>query len=375
MKTNQRKVYNPNNFNAVDSAVAFILILAAFYFIELGLTAVIKSFGSIENIDYYLLSIISAFITQGVVLALAVIFSVVRKTPIFSGAGFTFEKNYVDILFGVLLALGLLFLLSGTHYTFVDDVYMSAYGLTYEEYTALIGEQLSGNEFLAVIYAFVLVPVLPCICEEALFRGVIMKGLNQFGSFAAIILSSVFFCLMHGNFSQVIIQFFVGFAIATIVTITDNFAVGCAMHFANNFFSTLVTVSNSVWAVFAPGIDYLLDALQIVCGIVFLIVGGVYFTKRGLAKYKRVVKNEIQKPTGKDMRKPALIAKSNDFGVKNIDFQYTLRTALPADLYDSGYYFYLDKPIRINKSANKVVSIVLLTLGVILASISLFLSL
>ena len=374
----QKKLYNPNSFTALDSGLAFIIILALFFVIEKIFSAVIKSLGSIENLDYYLLSIISVLVSQGTIFSVALIFSKVRNASLLNGGGFKAEFDWLNILFGVMLILGIYFVFKSAHFDFINDVYKLFYGMTYDEYTSLLQEKINGNLYLAFIYGYVLIPFLPCICEEALFRGVIMKGLRNFGDCTAVIITSVFFCLMHGNFGQIVLQFLGGLAITTVVMVTKNYVVGCAMHFANNLLSTLITVFSTVLNQYASGMDLLLDALQILCGIVFIVVSFIYFFKVYLATFKRKILCKSEKVCKKDIESPALITNGNDCIPVRENCQFIVRTDLPVDLYDNGanYYFYNgQKIVKINEKRCGKLSVVLLAVGFIASVVLLFLSL
>ena len=374
----QKKPYNPNSFTAVDSGLAFIIILALFFGLDNGFSAVINAIGPIENLDYYLVSIISTVISQGAIIGVAAIFAKVRHVSLLSGGGFKAEFDWLNILFGVMLILGISFLLTSAHFEFVDDVYRLAYGMSYDEYAELLQERIHGNPGFALLYSLVLVPLLPCVCEEALFRGVIMKGLRNFGDFAAVIITSVFFCFMHGNFGQIILQFFGGLAITAVVMVTKNYVIGCAMHFANNLFVTLITVFNAVVNEYAPGMELLLGAAQIICGIVFLLVSVVYFTKVYLATYKRKLTGKSEKPCAKDIENPALITNGKDKMPSRENCEFVVRTVLPTDLYENGanYYFYDgEKIVKINEKNNGKLAKVLLAAGLIISVVLIFLSL
>lgn len=373
----QKKPYNPNSFTAVDSGLAFIIILALFFGLEQAFSAVISAIGR-DNIDYYLASIISAVISQGAIIGVALIFSKVRNVSLLGGGGFKAEFDWLNILFGLLLILGIFFVFSGAHFDFVDDAYRLVYKMSYDEYAKRLQERISGNIGFGFIYAYILVPLLPCICEEALFRGVIMKGLRNFGDFTAVILTSVFFCFMHGNFGQVVLQFFGGLAITAVVMVTKNYVIGCAMHFANNLFTTLITVFNAVLNEYAQGMELVLEAAQIICGTVFLVVAAVYFARVYLATYKRKLTGKREKASGKDIENLALITNGKDKMPSRENCLFTLRTELPADLYEVGanYYFYDgEKIVKINEKNNGKLSKVLLFTGLIISVAMIFLSL
>ena len=90
--------------------------------------------------------------------------------------------------------------------------------------------------FAAIFY----VALLPAICEELIFRGIITNGLKKYGMVAAVALSAVLFALMHQNLQQLIYQLFLGAVMAYIVLKTGSIIYTMALHFFNNFLIILL---------------------------------------------------------------------------------------------------------------------------------------
>lgn len=121
--------------------------------------------------------------------------------------------------------------------------------------------------------------LLPAICEEALFRGVILNSLRKYGAIASIGLSSTFFSIMHMNLLQIPYTFLLGIALGIVVYFTRNLWLSTIIHFTNNasvllinYFSTAET-SAFVWT------DILWGLLGLVVFVV-LIYLLVLFSKR-----------------------------------------------------------------------------------------------
>ncbi|MFA6860637.1 MAG: type II CAAX endopeptidase family protein [Clostridia bacterium] len=91
---------------------------------------------------------------------------------------------------------------------------------------------LDGAFWLAV--NLVLLAVLPAICEELIFRGVVLNGFRKLGNGKAIIFSALFFTLMHGNIQQTVFQFILGIILAFVVIKTGNLIYSMIIHFFNN---------------------------------------------------------------------------------------------------------------------------------------------
>lgn len=93
------------------------------------------------------------------------------------------------------------------------------------------------------LYHFVLdiinTAIIPAVCEEFLFRGLILMLLLPYGKKTAIFGSAVMFALMHQNFGQLIYTFGMGIVLALIAIETKSIWGGILLHFFNNLFSVV----------------------------------------------------------------------------------------------------------------------------------------
>ncbi len=89
-----------------------------------------------------------------------------------------------------------------------------------------------GNLFLLLG----LMAVLPAICEELLFRGVLLNSLRKYGAVVSIFLSATFFSLMHMSLLQLPYTFALGVLLGIVVYYTRNLTLSMIMHFTNNAF-------------------------------------------------------------------------------------------------------------------------------------------
>lgn len=80
----------------------------------------------------------------------------------------------------------------------------------------------------------VLLCILPAICEELIFRGVILNGLRQYGKWTAIIGSALLFALIHGNIDQLLYPFLLGIVLGLIVDTTNSTIPSIFVHYFNN---------------------------------------------------------------------------------------------------------------------------------------------
>ncbi len=91
------------------------------------------------------------------------------------------------------------------------------------------------------IYGFLLVfistVVVPALIEEFTCRGLVMGLLRKYGDGFAIVVSSILFGLMHGNFEQMPFAFMVGLVLGFITVKSGTLLIAIAVHAFNNFVS------------------------------------------------------------------------------------------------------------------------------------------
>ena len=91
----------------------------------------------------------------------------------------------------------------------------------------------------SIVLQFITVAIVPAFCEEFLFRGVILSNLMPYGKGLAIIVSSVLFGLMHGNFYQFLYTMAAGMILGLLYVLTDSIWCSVLMHLINNSLSVL----------------------------------------------------------------------------------------------------------------------------------------
>jgi membrane protease YdiL (CAAX protease family) len=94
------------------------------------------------------------------------------------------------------------------------------------------------------IAGVVIVCIFPAVCEEVVYRGVIVGAFKDGGNRRAILLSGVCFAAMHTNPDQTVYQFLLGCFYAYIFIETKSLWSTMIIHFLNNFI--IVTVQ-FVW--------------------------------------------------------------------------------------------------------------------------------
>lgn len=98
------------------------------------------------------------------------------------------------------------------------------------------GEGYAIDSFWKFIVSTIFVAILPAIFEEITHRGLLLrKTASEVGYKKAIIISSVFFGLMHLNVSQFFYATFIGIIIGFTSSVSGSIFPAMILHFMNNF--------------------------------------------------------------------------------------------------------------------------------------------
>lgn len=128
------------------------------------------------------------------------------------------------VLVGIVCVLGFVWLVEGCFGEFFKVLGLPSSSLHLPLDTV-------GWYFLSVL----LLGILPAICEELLFRGIVFKGLKEkFGPIASILLCGLVFALMHQSIQQFIYPFILGCVLCVVMQRTNNLIYPILIHLFNN---------------------------------------------------------------------------------------------------------------------------------------------
>lgn len=94
--------------------------------------------------------------------------------------------------------------------------------------------ELPDGSVLQKILSAAIISILPAICEELIFRGLVLRSLLVKGEMFAVLVSSAAFSLFHGNPDQTLYQFALGFVMAYAVIRSGSIISAMIIHFASN---------------------------------------------------------------------------------------------------------------------------------------------
>lgn len=359
-----RKYYNPNNFNAVHASVAYLV----FWGISLAGSFVLALLASfVHEVDIGLFSCFSTLLLSAGMFALTMILCRVTRVHPLNGGGFLIRKGCgTEILMTFVLVFGFASLLIP-----LSQAFASAGAYISESVSAPI--QPGGIEITftddavgwMLLYTFIFVPLLPAIFEELLFRGVILRGLLQFGKVPAVVLSSLMFALAHGSYQQFIYQFLLALVIGFLALETKNLFVGMVAHFANNFFASWGMLPSSL-AMYWDGSGLpvhtaIVSLMQFLIGAVCLVAGVVYFGKRLLHMQKNPERSQG------DLRAAFVVSDMVSGSLLEEKPWYDCGALPPKDAERRQFLLQDSVRGRMNGKAGNVASFILIGVGLLIA--------
>ena len=130
------------------------------------------------------------------------------------------------------------------------------------------------------ILGLIVISLSPAICEEILFRGMIMSSYDKLGKKKAIIISSILFGIYHFNLQNLLGPIFLGIVFGLIVYKTDSIYSSMIGHGFNNAIALAIgyflleKADNIPTEAIDMPTDFFTNILAIIVGFVFSIICG-----------------------------------------------------------------------------------------------------
>ena len=188
-----------------------------------------EGFSKTNKVVYYLAS----FLVEFLFAVVAYIVAKIVKTNIWKTSGMDKKINGKIILLGLAISIICLLFFSGLTEIFLSFLYTLGYSSR--------NISIEIPNFAVYLIYVVISCLVPAICEELLFRGVILSGLKEKGEMVALFGSTIIFTLMHGSPDQTIHQFIIGFIVGYLFIKSGNLWLGVIIHFFNNFIAITET--------------------------------------------------------------------------------------------------------------------------------------
>ena len=261
-----------------SGTIVGMVLISLLFSITLGLISSLSDtpVGELQETDAY--KYFSYLLYQIVYVGIIVAFAAIYKSR---PRDFGYRKVKVRYLFIALaLAFGLLFSLNWVNGWFVE--LLSLLGYTAPE-SAL--PSAAGAGFFGVL---LVVAVLPALCEETIFRGIILDGVKDIGTVAACLLGGLLFSIFHQSPTQTIYQFICGAAFTLLAIRADSIWPAILIHFVNNaviIFDYKFDFLSKVSSGGAIAI-YVISAVCLAASLVYLI----FFDKKTNRKKEGAIK-------------------------------------------------------------------------------------
>lgn len=275
-----------------SGTIVGMVLISLVFSITLGLISSLSDtpVGELQETDAY--KYFSYLLYQIVYVGIIVAFAAIYKSR---PRDFGYRKVKVRYLFIALaLAFGLLFSLNWVNGWFVEFLELLGYKPPYMDYPGLTEREyalqyqlpsLAGAGFFGVL---LVVAVLPALCEETIFRGIILDGVKDIGTVAACLLGGLLFSIFHQSPTQTIYQFICGAAFTLLAIRADSIWPAILIHFVNNaviIFDYKFDFLSKVSSGGAIAI-YVISAVCLAASLVYLI----FFDKKTNRKKEGAIK-------------------------------------------------------------------------------------
>lgn len=274
MKREKYSLFDSLNMFLLCLIIPFIVSM----FVVLILMAIMGEEGFTSSFIYVLLSL-----TLNQVVFLVIYFVHKQKTKTsFKALGLK-KINKKQIL--VVVLIGLICILCLTPLANVFEGLLTKWGKGGESLP------LSLDNFWNFLLMFVTLGILAPISEEIIFRGVIFNGLKEKGGKFAVLISGLFFMLMHLSINQCAYQLIMGFVLGLLVLYTNSIISSFIVHFINNAGVLLINyIIPSVNEVNCLSTTYIIIAIILFISALFAL----YFSFKWLKKLQTQGKGNLQ---------------------------------------------------------------------------------
>ncbi len=314
-----------DNYTTRSSSIVFILAL----FLPSLLTSVVALIVGVDKLssNMWLYYTVLALM-QVVFFSIFFAYNKIGKYNIKKCSKIYFNLDYKQILVIILIALVSVFSFSPLINLFQAILKLLGFGA---------GSSEGVNQYLTNFGQFILnaivVGIMPAICEELVFRGVILNGFSKYKKWGMIMLSATMFMIMHMSINQSIYQLFLGIVLALVVIETGSIIASMILHLTNNI---VILLSNYIYNIngIVAETEYnfnawnciypILIAIAGVIAVIFLIKLLRYITKRKNLKNNQTInENETQSQTSKVLQNTP-ITKIKGLDEKSSDLFWTL---------------------------------------------------
>ena len=222
-----------------DSCLAFLFAVLAFFVVSMAFSIFIAQLAKYlgkstqEMLELPWVSILSSVLSElTFVLTFLIYTKTCKKSPISDSTlskKTTWQVSLIVALFSIVV------LLCSMNFT---GMFNALFALFAKPNSSSINLPL--DTFPQFLLGVVVLALLPAVCEELLFRGLILSGfLKKFKPVLAVVLNAILFALIHLSIYSTIHQLILGLVLGMIFVMTGSVFYTMLFHFVNNFFVVL----------------------------------------------------------------------------------------------------------------------------------------
>lgn len=324
-KENIEVVAKRSCFNIKDSGINYILALIVPFLASLALIVVLMFLAMAsgnnfrEFIQTEFVEIVNLLFTPVVFFLIYLIYCKKTKVEVFKASDISFKLNIIKVLAVLVIGVTSVFLIS-------PMISLIDYGFSVLGYNPANELPYVMDNAWRLILGIIAMAVLPAICEELLFRGLIFKGLQEkFGPHASIFLSALMFTLLHGSLQQTVYQFILGVLLGYAMHYGKSIIYPMILHFVNNlivvinsFVYTINNIDVNAEPVYATAWDYIGPFVWFILAAI-IIVGTIFVMRYidGKMAKQQEVATEKQEEVSTEIIEPEKPAKKGKKAVKN----------------------------------------------------------
>ena len=198
----QAQTYEKRNiYNDRDSSVVFLIALFLPILISLAFTLIANIISAAADIEGDVISSNIWFLAcYSVVMGIAyvILYLLYNKANKIDYRAINLKMKMPWHTYCVVIVLGIIALFGIQYFISMIDNLLVALG-----YPLNSASTINPTDAGSFIIAIITMAIVPSICEELLFRGVIFQGLRgRFGDLGAVFVSALLFALMHQSFQQ-----------------------------------------------------------------------------------------------------------------------------------------------------------------------------
>lgn len=269
------------SYNKYDAGKTFLLALFSPYIVIILLLFV---FGSIMLLtknptlkESSAFDVFNALAPQIGFLIVFLLYNKVCKIDTKKAIKYNYKIDYISVIIVAVISILAIF---GLNY-FLEIFTKLFEVINYKQPSSL---SLPLDNVWWYIVNVIVLAVFPAICEELIFRGMILEGLKDYGKTKAVIISALLFSLMHTSPLQTIYPFIMGVVLALVVMASNNLVYSIILHFINNFMViTINFISITTGFAFLPKLSILWTTLIGICAFIVTALV-VYYLLRLLKK-------------------------------------------------------------------------------------------